>query len=109
MATYPNISDGIVLTGYSTQHANVDFAIASNYFLAKDVLPKIYGNLSTGYLIWNQQFANQYLFLHWPNFSPRILAEGEQNKWPFSISEMLSTRLHPAGNFTKPAMVREST
>ncbi|KAF2171750.1 hypothetical protein M409DRAFT_17985 [Zasmidium cellare ATCC 36951] len=105
VSTYPNVSDGIVLTGYSTLPASVDFAIGTNFFLAKDVLPQIYGNLSTGYLIWDQQSQNQYLFLHWPNFSPQVLAEGEQNKWPLSISELLSTSVHNATNFSNPALI----
>ena len=87
----PDLSDGIVLTGYSTDPtAATGFAISTNFHLASEAIPDRFAGLSTGYLTWADELANQFAFFYYPNFDPAVLAAAEANKMPFALGEVLS-------------------
>ena len=87
----PELSDGIVLTGYSTDSTYaLNFAIGTNFHLASEAVPDRFAGLSTGYLTWADELANEFAFLYYPYFDPAVLATAEANKMPFAIGELLS-------------------
>ena len=87
----PELSDGIILTGYSTYTPYaLFFAAGTNFHLASENQPERFAGWSTGYLTWADELANQYAFLHYPAFDPAVLAAAEANKFPFAIGELLS-------------------
>ncbi|KAK0939545.1 hypothetical protein LTR29_008916 [Friedmanniomyces endolithicus] len=108
VASNPSLSDGIVLTGYSTNNTWVgEFLISTNFHLAKENQPQRFGNRSTGFVTWADELANQYIFLSYPHFDPAVLAYAETHKYPFSVSEVLTGGVVPynAANFTKPVLM----
>lgn len=96
----PSLSDAIVLTGFSyeTQYTKW-FAISTAYHIAAQNQPKRFGGRSTGYLTWGDKFYNQYSFLTWPYFDPKVLDKAEALKWPFTVGEFLT------GGFLKYASI----
>ncbi|KAK1065035.1 hypothetical protein LTR74_008311, partial [Friedmanniomyces endolithicus] len=108
VATNPSLSDGIVLTGYSTNATwQGEFLISTNFHLAKENQPQRFGNRSAGFVTWADELANQYIFLSYPHFDPAVLAYAETHKYPFSVSEVLTGGVVPynAANFTKPVLM----
>lgn len=87
VAGHPNISDGLVLTGFNKM-GSVDLFVGSNFHLARENMPGRFGNLSAGYVTWGDELANQLGFFHWPNFSAEVLAQAEATKWPFAVGEV---------------------
>lgn len=56
-ASAPNLTDGIVLTGYSTNGTwQTQWLVSTLFQLAKYHIPERFGNLSTGYLTWVSRF-----------------------------------------------------
>lgn len=91
MATTPSLSDGIVLTGFSHNASwQGQWLVSTVFHLASLNQPARFGNRSTGYVTWGDEYANQYGFLHYPNFDPTVLAAAEAGKYPFTIGEVLT-------------------
>lgn len=105
----PTLSDGIFLTGYSAVGKySGQFLISTNAHLISENQPKRFAGTSSGYLTWGDELANQYSFFHYPNFDPKVLAEAEATKWPFTVGEFLTIPLVApavASAFTGPVMV----
>ena len=117
---YPNISDGIVLTGFSTNgsflgffaagadfvqaNKNQPFRLGSVSATAAEQVLNMYGltdyvaglsvpiglNYSNGYLINSNINANQYLFFLPGYFDPGALLAGENTKQPVTPGELLT-------------------
>ena len=109
VASSPELSDGVVLTGYSTTAEWIpQWLISTNFVIAAGNQPHRFGQLSTGYLTWNNEFSNQLGFFYYPNFDPAILAAAEAAKFPFAVGEVLTAGSYvgqKSGNFTGPVMV----
>jgi pimeloyl-ACP methyl ester carboxylesterase len=104
-ANHPDLTDGIVVTGFSTNASfAVVFAISSTFEIAADMEPDKWGNLSNGYLTWPDKQANQYSFLTWPYFSPGVLDAAESKKPPFRVSEFLTALPMPAPEYDGPLL-----
>ncbi|TKA83617.1 hypothetical protein B0A55_00436 [Friedmanniomyces simplex] len=101
-------SDGIVLTGYSVNATwQRQFLISTNFHLARENQSQRFGDRGTGFVTWGDELANQYIFLSYPHFDPSVLAYAEANKYPFSVSEVLTGGVIPynATAFTKPVLL----
>ncbi|KAK3117589.1 hypothetical protein LTR53_000914 [Teratosphaeriaceae sp. CCFEE 6253] len=108
VAAAPALSDGIVLTGYSTSAAfQGEFLINTGFHLARENQPERFGNCSTGSLTWPDELANQFSFLTYPYFDPAVLAYTEAHKYPFSLGEILtgSVMSFNASAFTGPVLM----
>ena len=107
-ATAPQLTDGIVLTGFSTNYTWMQwFAISTIFHVAAENQPERFGNRSFGSLTWGDKYGNQYGFLTWPFFDPGVLEQAEATKFPFAVAELLTGGLLPAKapEFTKPVLV----
>ncbi|KAF2168691.1 hypothetical protein M409DRAFT_21432 [Zasmidium cellare ATCC 36951] len=100
---YQSLTDGIVLTGYSTNSSfATGFAISSKFEVAAESLSGNWYNRSKGFLTWPEKRANQYSFLAWPYFSPDVLELAEASKQPFAVSEFLTAVPMLAPNYDGP-------
>jgi pimeloyl-ACP methyl ester carboxylesterase len=104
----PELSDGVVLTGFSHNKTfGYGFPTSTLFHLAKEIRPDVWGNYSTGVLAWGDELGLQYAFLKYPYFEPEVLAAAEATQAPFAVSELL-TLWNPsliASNFTGPVLV----
>jgi pimeloyl-ACP methyl ester carboxylesterase len=107
VAAAPSLSDGIVLTGFSTDSSfGVEFAISTDFHIAKENQPDRLGAYtSNGWLTWGDELGNQYSFLHYPNFSPDVLAQAEATKFPFTIGELFTAIATKAPAWDGPVLV----
>jgi pimeloyl-ACP methyl ester carboxylesterase len=106
---FPNNTDGIVLTGYSSDLAAFSGATLGGFGLrtAASNLPSEFGSLDPGYLINNDIFNVRYLFLY-PLFVTQENVEAvEQFKQPFALGELstVASTVELADRFTGPALV----
>lgn len=102
----PSLTDGIVLTAFSTSTAyGGEFAISSNFHPAAEAEPERFAGLSKGYLTWGDELANQYSFFAWPYFDPEVLRQAEATKQPFAVSEFLQAFGSPQPDYGKPLLV----
>ncbi|KAK4908610.1 hypothetical protein LTR49_022513 [Elasticomyces elasticus] len=106
VAADQHLSDGIVLTGYSTNLTWEDqFMASTGFHLARENQPSRFAGQSSGYLTWGDSLANQYSFFSYPFFDPAVLVKAEATKFPFSIGEILTTATPPiAAAFTGPVL-----
>lgn len=94
-AMYPDITDGIVLTGFSMNLTFVPYFVAgANFMQAQTALHKnATASNSTyppGYLFSSNANANLFLFFYPGHFDTNILAFAEQTKKPVTIGELLT-------------------
>ncbi|KAI9648420.1 hypothetical protein NHQ30_003054 [Ciborinia camelliae] len=122
---YPNISDGIVLTGFTMKSSFLGyFAAGGNFQQAQENQPARFANrtmtnirgtnlslqgpeaVPAGYMVSSDAAANKYLFLK-PNFyDPSILTYAESTKQTVTQGELLSLGSLVASNaFAGPVMV----
>ncbi len=108
VAMHPDISDGIILTGYSQNGTYVSAISAGmNWQVARMNQPARFGNHSTGYLTWSNLGSNQYGFFKPGYFDTQMLTHSEANKMPATLGEMLTLGSQPrsAPEFKGPVMV----
>jgi pimeloyl-ACP methyl ester carboxylesterase len=90
-ATFPALSDGVVLTGYShIFQYELMFVGNTAFHLASESQPSRFANRSSGYLTWGDKYDNQYSFFSYPYFDPKVLTYAESTKFPFTIGEFIS-------------------
>lgn len=108
-ATAPKLSDGIILTGM-TANSNYtkNLAAISAFNLANEnepdrFPPSIYSN---GFITWPNKQANQFAFLHYPDFDPAALEYAEATKQPYTLGQLLTMSLLPqtAPDFHGPVL-----
>lgn len=108
VATQPNLSDGLVLTGFSYNDTWIPtFELALSFHLARENNPSRFSQLSSGYLTWGDKYDNQGAFLRTPFFDPAALEIAEKSKAPFALGEFLSLGAVPllAPQFRGPVFV----
>ncbi|EXJ74655.1 uncharacterized protein A1O5_01348 [Cladophialophora psammophila CBS 110553] len=105
----PDITDGVVLTGYSAISNYSTFFVANsalhfaNVNQPKRFPPRTY---SSGFLTWPDKYGNQYSFFAYPYFDPAVLDRAEATKYPFTFGEFLTMSALPldAPNFEGPVL-----
>jgi pimeloyl-ACP methyl ester carboxylesterase len=91
VATQPNLSDGLVLTGFSYNDTWIPlFELALSLHLARENNPHRFGQLSSGFLTWGDKYDNQAAFLRAPFFDPAALEIAEETKAPYALGELVS-------------------
>lgn len=108
-AAHPELTDGVVLTGFSYEQSYMqNWQLCLGLRLAKEVEPAKWGNLSSGYVTWADKYDNQCAFLTFPYFSVDHLDVAEETKQPFTMGELLSIASIDvaAPGFTGPIQVR---
>lgn len=108
-AVAPELSDGVVLTGYSNRAEYQGYFLASTGLrLASDNAPERFpaDQYPPGYVTWVDKFANQYSFLEYPYFDLAVLDQAEATKYPFTLGELLTATIIPsaAPEFTGPVL-----
>lgn len=111
-ATYPDLSDGVVLTGFSMNNSFMTiFMAGANLQQARlnqspGAFSKTGQNYSSGYLTNADIGNNEYMFLYPGNFDPKLLEYGEKNKQPLTVGELLTVSSVPASSkFTGPVLI----
>lgn len=104
-AMYPELSDALVLTGWSTSADYMPmFLTGANFQQAR--LNGKNTDYTGGYLTNGDVGSNVYLFFYPPHFDNGLLAFAEENKQPMTIGELMTiTGLPAQSNFTGPVYV----
>jgi pimeloyl-ACP methyl ester carboxylesterase len=104
-AMYPNLSDALVLTGYSTSADYMPMFLSGANFQQARLNGKN-RDYTAGYLTTGDIGSNVYLFFYPPHFDTGLLKFAEDNKQPMTIGELLTiTGLPAKSNFTGPVYV----
>ncbi|KAI5854470.1 hypothetical protein BZA05DRAFT_335325 [Tricharina praecox] len=93
VATWPALSDGVILTGFAHSFTLSEFVAAQLAFssqLARLASPRRFAALGDGYLAWPSATQFQLVFFDYPNFDPKVLLDGEARKSAFTVGELLS-------------------
>jgi pimeloyl-ACP methyl ester carboxylesterase len=109
VASAPQLSDALVMTGFShTANYLSLFETGLGWRIAKENNPARFGALSEGYITWGDMYDNQLAFLKYPFFDIESLKLAEETKAPFTFSEFFTIQSLPAAaaNFTGPVFVR---
>ena len=112
-AMYPDLTDAIVLTGFSMNSSFMpSFLTGANFQQARSQgqSQQGQGDLSQyapGYLVSSNINANHYLFFHAPpNFDPGMLVFAEQSKKPVAVGELMTSASVPMqSGFTGPVLI----
>ncbi|KAJ5555853.1 hypothetical protein N7535_008284 [Penicillium sp. DV-2018c] len=104
-AMYPDLSDGLVLTGWSTSADYMPmFLSGANFQQAR--LNNKNSDYTGGYFTSADIGSNVYLFFYPGHFDNGLLEYAEANKQPMTIGELLTiTGLPMQSNFTGPVYV----
>lgn len=108
VAAQPDLSDGLILTGFTHNTTWLPFFdLAVSFHLASENNPRRFGKLSSGYLTWGDKYDNQAAFLNEPFFDPAVLEVAEETKAPYALAELLSFTTVPllAPDFQGPILV----
>ena len=89
-AIAPQLTDGIILTGYSNNFSFQDPFIATTGHLASENQPARFSGFSSGYITWADKYYNQFSFLLYPYFDAAVLTAAEETKWPFTVGEIVT-------------------
>jgi len=109
---YPNITSGIVLTGFSANSTWVPQTFSAfNAKFANVNAPARFGNRSTralnnSYLTWSDIYNNELAFFKFPFYNQSVIELDEARKQPVTYGEIitLGAGIGPA-NFTGPVQV----
>lgn len=107
-AAHPEITDGLILQGFSVDASYLPQTIAGfDIQAASGERMKCCRQYPEGYLTWANIGANQFAFLAPPYYDPRIGEYTECNKEPFTTGEILTLASQPssAPDFTGPVLV----
>ncbi|KUL89193.1 hypothetical protein ZTR_03826 [Talaromyces verruculosus] len=107
-ATFPDLSDGIILTGFGHDFSwSSYFQLCYGFEVARVNKPLQFHEYDSGYLTWGDEFDNQCAAFNYPNFDWIVLHKAELNKAPFTIAELLSFGVTTlvAQEFASPVMI----
>ncbi|KAK9316491.1 catalytic protein [Lipomyces starkeyi] len=107
-ATFPKDLDAVVLTGFSINTNGLGITIADfNLAIASQNQPLRFATLPSGYLVTESSISNQFAFLRYPHFDPRIFAQDESTKQTVTFGEIftLTKPIMPSECFTGPVDV----
>lgn len=105
---YPDISDAIVLTGFSLDLSYFGYFLAGGnwqqaYITQKSIMAT---NYTPGYFASGNMAADQYLFCRSPWFDPNILVYNAKVKQPVTVGELLTIGSVPDQNaFSGPVLI----
>lgn len=105
-AKYPDISDAIVLTGFSMNATYLPYFLAGANFqqarLDKEISSRAAHDPSSkyapGYMASANANSNEYLFFYPAHFHPGMLDFAEKSKQPVSVGELLTVGSLPASS-----------
>ncbi|OQD99676.1 hypothetical protein PENVUL_c063G09902, partial [Penicillium vulpinum] len=104
-AMYPELSDALVLTGYSTSCDYMPMFLSGANFQQARLNGKN-SDYTAGYLTNADVGNNVYLFFYPPHFDTSLLEFAEENKQPMTIGELMTiTGLPAESSFTGPVYV----
>lgn len=96
-SSYPGLSDGIILTGYSADSSYLSAAILTwGFQIARIQSPKKFGDFVSQYFTWSTKWSNQLFYIKYPFFTAELLDYAEDNKQPVGLGTLMTL---PAGNF----------
>lgn len=109
---YPTITDGLVLTGFSTNSTWVPqtFAAFNPVIANVDILSR-FGNttsayLNNTYLTWSNIYNNQLAFFYYPYYNQSTIELDEATKQPVTYGEIVTmSSLLGETNFTGPVQI----
>lgn len=105
-AMYPNITDGLVLTGFSMNASFVGYFAAGANFIEANENGTALADYPNGYLVSSDIEAQQYLFFSPPYFSMEALSYAEATKQPVTVGELLTLGSLPMVNtYAGPVLV----
>ncbi|MCJ1416719.1 hypothetical protein MMC32_003057 [Xylographa parallela] len=106
VAVAPQLSDGIILTGYSNNATFQTPFVSTTGHLASENQPARFSGLSSGYITWADKYYNQFSFLNYPYFDPAVLEAAEASKWPLTVGELITFGVLPssAGQYKGPVL-----
>ena len=111
VATYPNATDGIVLTGYSANGTWLPMTISGfNAKIANAQVPSRFNTtarrLPNSYFVWSDIYNNLLNFHHFPDANQSTLTLSEQRKQTVTTGELITigSGIVPT-NFTGPVAV----
>lgn len=108
IATYPSISDGVVLTGFAFNASGLPAEIAGTQAApAAQVDSARFSGLDPTYLLFNSNVGYQLIFFFTPNFVESVFEATYTNRQTVTIGELLTmTGLQkPATSFTGPVLI----
>lgn len=102
---HPDISDGIILTGFSLNSTFMPQFLAGSIFQQTKSV-RSGQNYTAGYLSPATVANVEYAFFYPGHFDPRILAFAFQTKQPVTVAELLTIGSVPMqSKFTGPVMI----
>lgn len=106
-ATFPELSDGIVLTGFALNSSFQGYFLAGgNFQQAHLSTMKNRESYAPGYLVSSDVNANQVLFFAPPYFDPKMLEFAEKHKQPVAVGELLTMNSSPTQSaFAGPVLI----
>ncbi|KAF9878941.1 hypothetical protein CkaCkLH20_03841 [Colletotrichum karsti] len=107
-AMYPDVSDGIILTGFAQNATFVASFILGGGLVQANLLDAFKGmNYSNGYLASGTEGAVQTNFFGPNNFDPEILTAAYEGGQPVTVGELLTVAGEAASMnaFTKPVLI----
>lgn len=112
-AHFPDLSDGLILTGFSTNASFMSLAMAGVTFTQANRNFELTGSFQKrgleygpGYLTNAHIFNNEFFFLYPGNFDPGMAVFAEENKQPATVGEYLTASSSPHGSkFAGPVLV----
>ncbi|KAJ5890618.1 uncharacterized protein N7473_006846 [Penicillium subrubescens] len=107
-ATFPSLSDGMILTGFGHDFSWASyFQLCYGFEVARVNKPLRFRKYDSGYLTWGNEFDNQCATFNYPNFDWDVLRKAELNKAPFTIAELLSFGVTPlaAPEYASPVLI----
>ncbi|KAJ5349502.1 hypothetical protein N7541_007229 [Penicillium brevicompactum] len=101
-AMYPDLSDALVLTGFSASIASMPVFLSGANFQQANLNHPPW----IGYLVNSDIGTNKFLFFYPGNFDEGILSYAEKNKQPMTVGELMTmTGLPTSSPFTGPVYV----
>lgn len=106
-AKYPNISDGIALTGFSTNGTFVPYFAQGGNFVEATTVPALSKEYTLGYFAAGDASAVQNNFFAPNSFDPVILTFATQTGQPVSVGELLSVggEIATPNTFAGPVLI----
>lgn len=106
LATYPDLSDGCILTGFIVTPHSFEYPLGSRgYQLASEAFPDEFKHLRSGYICPGAKYNMHNSFFGGGDFDPKMLDFGWTIKQPSTVGEGRSSiALYglPAHNYTNP-------
>lgn len=104
----PDLFDGVILTGFSTNFTGVPVTIlGAGFAIASEVQPDRFNGLPNSYLLTDTMLGDQVGFFREPGYEPQLLTSYESVKVPVTFGELFSqaTTSGIAKAYNKPLAV----